>query len=36
VDRRLARENIGAGLWLGALALFVFGLTFVVAIAYTG
>jgi hypothetical protein len=34
VDRRLARKNVRTGLMLGALSLFLFALTFVVAAIY--
>jgi hypothetical protein len=34
VDRRLARKNIRTGLLLGAFALFMLGLTFVIAAIY--
>jgi hypothetical protein len=34
VDRRLARKNIRSGLIAGAVALFMFGITFVAAFAY--
>lgn len=34
MDRTRARANLRAGLWAGALALFVFGLTFYVTILY--
>jgi hypothetical protein len=34
VDRRLARRNFTAGLLAAGLALFVFGLTFFLAIIY--
>jgi hypothetical protein len=34
VDRERARANIRAGMWTGALALFVFGLAFYVTILY--
>jgi hypothetical protein len=34
VDRRLARKNVRTGVMLGALALFLFAFTFVVAAIY--
>ena len=34
MDRRLARKNVRTGLMLGALALFLFAITFVVAAIY--
>ena len=34
MDRRLARKNVRTGLMLGALSLFLFALTFVVAAIY--
>jgi hypothetical protein len=34
MDRRLARKNIRSGLIAGAIALFMFGMTFVAAAIY--
>jgi hypothetical protein len=34
MDRRLARKNLRSGLMLGAFALFMLGLTFVIAAIY--
>jgi hypothetical protein len=34
VDRRLARKNIRTGLIVGAIALFMFGISFVAALVY--
>ena len=34
VNRRLARKNIRTGLIVGAVCMFMFGITFVVAAAY--
>jgi hypothetical protein len=34
VDRERARANIGSGLLLGTIALFVFGLAFYVTVLY--
>ncbi len=34
MDRRLARKNVRTGVMLGALALFLFAITFVVAAIY--
>jgi hypothetical protein len=34
MDRRLANKNIRTGLIIGAICMFMFGLTFVVAAAY--
>lgn len=34
MTRKLARRNIRTGLWAAALAIFLFGLTFVVAMVY--
>jgi hypothetical protein len=34
MDRRLARKNIRSGLLIGALCMFIFGLSFIVAAAY--
>ena len=34
MDRKLARKNIRTGLLLGALCLFIFGMTFVAAAIY--
>jgi len=34
VDRQLARKNIRTGLIVGAIALFMFGMTFVAAAIY--
>jgi hypothetical protein len=34
MTRRLARKNIRTGLLLGALCMFIFGLSFVVAALY--
>jgi hypothetical protein len=34
MDRIRANRNIRAGLWAGALAVFIFGLTFYTAILY--
>lgn len=34
MNRRLARKNIRAGLIVGAVCMFMFGITFVVAAAY--
>ena len=34
VDRERARDNIGAGLLTGVIALFVFGMAFYVTILY--
>jgi hypothetical protein len=34
VDRRLARKNLRTGLMLGAFALFMLGLTFIIAAIY--
>lgn len=34
MDRRLARKNIRLGLMVGALCMFIFGLSFVVAALY--
>jgi hypothetical protein len=34
MTRRLARKNIRTGLIVGALCMFIFGLTFVVAALY--
>ncbi len=34
MNRRLARKNIITGLIVGAICMFMFGLTFVVAAAY--
>jgi hypothetical protein len=34
VDRRLARKNLRSGLMLGAFALFMLGLTFIIAAIY--
>jgi len=34
MTRRLARKNIRTGLLVGALCMFIFGLSFVVAAAY--
>jgi hypothetical protein len=34
MDRRLARKNLRTGLMLGAFALFMLGLTFVIAAIY--
>lgn len=36
MDRERARANIGSGLLLATLALFVFGLAFYVTILYLG
>lgn len=35
MDRRLAQRNVTAGLLAAGLALFFFGLTFVIAVIYT-
>jgi hypothetical protein len=34
VDRRLARKNLRSGLIMGAISLFMFGMTFVAAAVY--
>jgi hypothetical protein len=34
MTRRLARKNIRTGLIVGAISMFLFGITFVVAAAY--
>ncbi len=34
MTRRLARKNIRTGLIVGAISLFMFGITFIVAAAY--
>jgi hypothetical protein len=34
MDRRLARKNLRSGLMLGAFALFMLGLTFIIAAIY--
>jgi hypothetical protein len=34
MDRTRARDNIKAGMWAAALALFVFGLAFYVTVLY--
>ncbi len=34
MDRRGANSSIGSGLWLGALAILAFGLSFVFAVFY--
>lgn len=34
MDRRLAKKNIRAGLIVGGICMFMFGLTFIVAAAY--
>lgn len=34
MDRRLARKNLRTGLMLGAFALFMLGLTFIIAAIY--
>jgi hypothetical protein len=34
MDRRLARKNIRTGLLLGAICLFMFGMTYVAAAIY--
>ena len=34
MDRRLARKNIRSGLIVGAIALFMFGMSFVAAAIY--
>jgi hypothetical protein len=36
VDRRLARRNIRTGLIVGAISIFMFGISFVAAIVYVG
>jgi hypothetical protein len=36
VDRRLARKNIITGLAVAAVAVIIFGLTFLAAAAYVG
>jgi hypothetical protein len=34
MTRRLARKNVRSGLLIGALCMFIFGLSFIVAAAY--
>jgi hypothetical protein len=34
MDRRLARKNLRTGLIVGAIAIFMFGISFVAAIVY--
>ena len=34
MDRKLARKNIRSGILVGALCLFMFGMTFVAALIY--
>jgi hypothetical protein len=34
VDRETARRNLGSGLLFASIAVFVFGLTFVIAMLY--
>jgi hypothetical protein len=36
MDRRLARKNIRTGLIVGAICVFMFGLTFLAALIYNG